>query len=87
MLDREMYNKRLRFEGSLRSEESYFKPDIKSTQVTIDEIIKQSNISAEFKNEFKDQILPLYSCTEEAKKIGNIHSENSTMRQEIKQMK
>lgn len=82
-----MYNKRLRFEGSVRTEDSYFKPDIKSNQATMDEIIKQGNISAEFRNEFKDQILPLYSCTEEAKKIGSIHSENSTMRQEIKQMK
>ena len=44
-----MYNKRLRFEGSLRPEESYFKPDIKNTQINMDEIYKPINISAEFK--------------------------------------
>ena len=82
-----MYNKRLRFEGSLRPEESYFKHDIRNTQVSIDEILKQPNIPTEFKKEFKGEIVPLYSCVEEAKKMGTIHSENSTMRREIKQMK
>ena len=43
----------------------------------------QQNLNKELKGE----IIPLYSCLEEAKKIGSIHSENSIMRKEIKQMK
>ena len=43
-----MHNKRIRFERTSKNEECYLKPEIKSSQFNIDEVMKDNRVTSEF---------------------------------------